>query len=200
MRFARDAKGLTLEQVGNACGGKSIQAVRKWETDAATPNPHDLWTIVGLTGINPGWLITGTGSRYPDDERHKSRGRIVPSVPWQEVPAYLTDFDYKPPLYARTYRPCGPRSFAVTIEDKANDPIIPLWATVVIDPDREPKPTEFVLALIDGKAVLRKFYERADHVVLVPHNVGFKEYVVESDHSKWLVGTLSEVAHDARPA
>lgn len=200
MRFAREAKGLSLEKVGAACGGKTVQAVRKWETDKATPNPHDLWTIVGLTGINPGWLITGTGRRYGSGQDDKeSRGRVVPSIPWQEVPAYLTDDEYKPPFYMRTTLPCGPRSFAVIIEDRANDPLIPIGATAIFDPDRLPKPGEFVLALIDGKPVVRKFRERGDHIELAPHKGDYKEFRANTDLTQWLIGTLSEISHDVPP-
>lgn len=200
MRFARKAKGLSLEEVGAACGGKTPQAVRKWESDKATPNPHDLWTIVGLTGINPGWLIMGSGRRYDRGQDGKeSRGRVVPSIPWQEVPAYLTDDEYKPQIYMRTTLPCGPRSFAIIVDDKANDPLIPIGATAIIDPDRLPKPGEFVLGLIDGKPILRKFRERTNYIELAPHKTDYKDYKVDTDLTKWLIGTLSEISHEVPP-
>jgi len=194
MRFARLAKELSLEEVGVACGGKTPQAVRKWENDQSSPNPHDLWTIVGLTGVNPGWLITGTGRRYSGSQEGKeSRGRVVPSVPWQEVPAYLTKQEYNPPSYVATVNPCGARSFAVVIEDRANEPVIPIGATVVIDPDRLPHPGEFVLGLIEGAPVLRKFRERENYIELAPHKEDYKKFTVGTDLSEWLIGTVAEV-------
>lgn len=197
LRAARDAAGLTLQQIADACGGKSPQAVARWENGKATPNPSDLYTFATLTGVNLRWLITGQGARnvhggIDPRARYELRGRIVPSVPWGAVTAFLNN-NFAPNSEVRSGFPCGDKSFATFVEDNSNVPAVSVGALIIVDPDRKPKPGQLVMALIEGEALVRRYRPRDQHVELAPANADWPTVTVKEPLAKWLIGTVSEI-------
>lgn len=51
----------------------------------------------------------------------------------------------------------GPRAAIVRVDDEAIAPILRPGDMVVVDPDAEPIPGRYVLALVDGLAVIRRY-------------------------------------------
>lgn len=191
---ARKRAKITLEQLGAACGGKSPQAVRKWQTGASTPNPSDLLTISVLTGAPMEWLITGRGSR--EQTRHDAdtqRGRVVPVVPIMDVESFLSGA-FLPVEHVRSHFPCGPRAFQVTVEDRSNAPELLPNDSVIIDPDLTPSPGAIVLCLVNSGIALRRYRPRADHVELAPSNSDWPTDTTRAAMSEWLIGTVSEIS------
>lgn len=197
IEHARKAAKLTLEQLGSACGEKSPQAVRKWQTGAATPNPSDLLTISVLTGAPIEWLITGSGNReQARRDATRQRGRVVPVVPLMDVRSYLSGA-FEPNEHVRSHFACGQRSFQISVADRSNAPDLLPQDSVIIDPDRTPSPGAIVLCLIDGGAVLRRYRPRQSHVELAPTNSDWPTHTTDRPMAEWLLGTVSETSRRA---
>lgn len=58
-RVARARKGLTMRNVGAACG-VTAQAVMKWENGACMPTSRALLAFCELTDVSAEWLLTTT--------------------------------------------------------------------------------------------------------------------------------------------
>lgn len=86
----RLARGLTLEQVGNAVGvGKST--VRKWETGIIANMRRDkIAKLADVLCVSPGYLMGWTDEPNPDSISESKRQLIelIPSLSEQEVEAF----------------------------------------------------------------------------------------------------------------
>lgn len=60
---------------------------------------------------------------------------------------------------------------------------------VVIDPDREPDPEDFCLALYDGRYVVRRYLDRLDGAELEPANKAYATVRISKDD---IVGRVIE--------
>lgn len=64
---ARDALDLSLEEVATRMGLPE-ETVADWERDHAEPRTQALFTLAGVLGVSPSWLIAGVGDAPPDAE------------------------------------------------------------------------------------------------------------------------------------
>lgn len=79
LREAREAKGLTQEQVAAQIGTHRVQ-VGKWETGVATPRPHTLERLAELYGVSLEWLHGAT-----DATERVARETPMPAAPMPEA-------------------------------------------------------------------------------------------------------------------
>lgn len=92
----------------------------------------------------------------------------------------------------RTNFPCSERAFHTTIVDDANAPDLQIGDSVVIDPERKPRPGKFCLALYQGEPVIRRYRPRNDHVELAPVNGDWPTIEVAPDA---ILGAITEITH-----
>jgi len=59
IKAARDAKGLSMEQVAAAVGVRSWQTVQQWENGKTAPSRKRIQKVAEVLGINEMELITG---------------------------------------------------------------------------------------------------------------------------------------------
>lgn len=196
IREAREAAGLTLDAMGQACGGKTPQAVYRWEAGKSQPHAPDLATVAALTGVSLAWLITGHDAAHirkvADVDR--SVGRRIPRVAWGDLPMYLAGNGNtgQNPI-AETHYDCGPRSFSTVVDDDSNEPEFYPGDTVVIDPDAKPKPGDLVLALTSKSGpLIRRYRQREDHVELAPINRDWPTTTIPALDETTLVGVVVE--------
>lgn len=196
IREAREAADLTLDAVARACGGKTPQAVYRWEAGKAQPYASDLATVAALTGVSLAWLITGHGDAQIHKIARTDRGvgRPVPKVAWGDLPMYLIgNGDTGQHPIAETHYDCGPRSFSTVVDDDSNEPEFYLGDTVVIDPDAKPKPGDLVLALTPKSGpLIRRYRQREDHVELAPINRDWPTTTIPALDETTLVGVVVE--------
>lgn len=59
IRQAREAKGLSQDQLGDAVGPVTREAVSLWEADKTRPRDHRLEQIAAVLAVSYEWLRTG---------------------------------------------------------------------------------------------------------------------------------------------
>lgn len=196
IREARESADLTLDAVGRACGGKTPQAVYRWEAGKAQPYASDLATVAAITGVSLAWLITGHEAQHVRKLTDEGRGvgRRVPRVAWGDLPMYLVGNGNtgQHPL-AETHYDCGPRSFSTVIDDDSNEPELYAGDTVVIDPDAKPNPGDLVLAIAPKSGpLIRRYRQRETHVELAPINRDWPSTTVPALDATTFVGVVVE--------
>lgn len=138
MKAAREAKGLTLKEVGEQFG-ITPQAVSGWENGS---QPSRLLEVCALYGIDYNFALTGIASREHMKNTEvrpvsHSRGRIVPRFSVVEVMeryrAPIAGQNLTAPL-SHTQFPCSDQSYFLTVPDGSNEPVFQAGDYVVIDP------------------------------------------------------------------
>lgn len=195
IKRSRLSAKLTQTQLGAACGGKSPQAVYKWETGISEPSAADLITIAQLTNTTVAYLMTGKGGDIVSPLATMP-GRIVPSIPWPHVLDFVSGI-YIPQSSVRSHFDCGPRAFATTVEDPSNAPHILIGDSLIVDPDQLPDPGDYVLARAHGLAVVRRYQPRDAAVHLAAANPDWPSYTL-TDWPASMLGTITEIAKPRR--
>lgn len=77
-RLARQQKGLTLEEVGEALGIVR-QSVSKWEASETLPIGERLRTVAALYGVSTDWLLDNATKRLAETTAIYSAGEPPPS-------------------------------------------------------------------------------------------------------------------------
>ncbi len=191
IKRAREDAKLVQEDIAKACG-VSTQAVHYWELGkSAAPTP-DLITIARITRCDFEWLVSGKSSAK-FGSLHTPGGTAVPRVDLADL-ENLDRARHLATNFAMAKKPVGPNAFSLVVPDNANAPQIKKGDECVFDPDADPEPEKFVVALIgkDRTPVIRVYYERSDHVALVPANKAHKEYIIRSAKDGEIIATLVE--------
>lgn len=193
IRKARMHAGKTLAAIGAACGGKTPQAVKNWEYGNSVPSAADLSTIADLTGVSLPWLLYGVAEQSENVNLPGvvQVGRVVPSIDWKDIVRYQSGDASAISGHVRSHFPCGARSFRTTVPDKANEPELLLGDSVIVDPDRRPKPGDFCLAIVNGEHFIRKLRDRQTYVELIPANLDWPVIEAPPVHES-VVGVITE--------
>lgn len=113
-------------------------------------------------GVNPYWLQDGTGHPFDpavevgSEGSHKVRAHWVPKRKMSEL---NTGFKGEPATgeVAVTSVEVSANAFAVDVVGRAMDPLLQEGDELIVDPNLMPEPGDYVLAVVDGVAVLRKW-------------------------------------------
>lgn len=84
LKNLRLAKGLTLQQVGDAFG-ISISSVSSWESDTNRPDPRKLEKLATLFGTTVHFLVTGQNQGLSENLAADLTNRCVPFLPWSSL-------------------------------------------------------------------------------------------------------------------
>jgi transcriptional regulator with XRE-family HTH domain len=191
IKSARKGAKLKLRDIGEACGGKSPQAVSQWETNQTAPSAADLGVIAARTGVTLEWLLYG-GAPPSDDAHYDSAGnvgRVVPSIEWEDLARYQSGDRSAISGYVRSHFPCSKNAFRTTVRDRANEPKLLIDDSIIVDPEKRPSPGEFCLAFVDGEYIIRRYTLRGKDIVLVPVNQDWPSVDATADD---IVGLITE--------
>jgi transcriptional regulator with XRE-family HTH domain len=202
LRKARERATLTQVAVAKRLEITSA-SISNWEQGRNEPERDKLIQLSREYRVNPLWLTWGIGDIEnelgTDSVGFRShRGRPVPRLELQT--AVLERFIQEVPVVDfHTYFDCGPRSFVVEIKDKSNAPGFSAGDAVVIDPDEQPMPGDWVLAALkpDNRPVFRRYEERRgengeDFVALIPGNSAWKTEFIRDHEDGRIVGVMTE--------
>ncbi|MBD9372499.1 helix-turn-helix domain-containing protein [Rhizobium sp. ARZ01] len=64
---ARDAMDMSLGEIATRMGLPE-ETVADWERDHTEPRTQALFTLAGVLGVSPSWLIAGVGEAPPDGD------------------------------------------------------------------------------------------------------------------------------------
>ena len=72
---ARDALNLSAQELADRLGVRT-DTISAWERDRSEPRTNRLFTLAGVLGVSPAWLIAGIGEAPKDDLSNSVAGQL----------------------------------------------------------------------------------------------------------------------------
>jgi SOS-response transcriptional repressor LexA len=178
---ARTDAGLTLEQAADRLARRGIRLnpgqLSRMERGIAGVTHDRLIQLGSLYGWTPGDLLSGRG-----EENHIApQARMLPLIDSEQA-AHWTDGTGllekgEPKRWVPAPSSVGPRAFGLRIEGNSMEPDFRNGDVVIVDPDMEPSPGDFVASRFEdaNTVTFRRYRQKIDGtagliVELVPLN------------------------------
>ena len=194
-RIFRKRKELNITQKDiSAFVGVSNVAVSRWEKDETIPKGRYLNLLAEKLECSLNWLLHGRD----EDKKPLEKGyRTVPIISFEQ--AIQSEKEYKD--WWHTGACSGSNTYALIVKGNSmfaaqGNVSIPEGATVIVDPDREAKPNDFVIAHIKGssEAVLKQLIVDGPNTYLMSLNQAYK--AIEIDNNCRIIGVVKRVEFD----
>ncbi|CZG37288.1 LexA repressor [Legionella pneumophila] len=165
----RKAKGLTRKALAELTGELKISRINNYERGDRTPGPTEIKLLAEALEVSPSYLMCLTDSREGKMTKSPGMGALIPVLDYKQAtdPAgYIEkikeDVDTKVefvPVATAVSDSIGKNAFALKIQDDSMLPEFRVNDVLIIDPDTNPKPGDFVVALIEGdqEVIVRKY-------------------------------------------
>lgn len=199
IKALREKMGWSVRKLA-LVAGVSLQAVYQWEA-GKTIKPGNVDRLAEIFNVSSHYIYNGNGEAgiglTPID--------TLPRVPKVSLDGFpVTDFDefmtgvQSTQEYVACHYETGDRAFAFQVMDESNAPSFRVGDTIIADPDREPIPGAYVLAVVDGREyVFRRYRKHADGFALVPENSDWPT-LDSKDFEIAIYGVMTEFARPAR--
>ncbi|MEE1953250.1 LexA family protein [Aeromonas sp. 75A] len=210
----RTALGLSKTALAKAIGISGV-SVGKWESGLNQPKGRYLNDLAAALGVSVDWLLTGkeegtTGVAEPSFPGYRNvepaeipRGSRVPILSyvqagnWREMCEQATTFDGNVE-YVSASVDIGPCGFGLWLRGNSMTPQFNEGDLVIVDPDEQPRPGDFVVAKNGSdEATFKKYRPRGidEHgqevFELVPLNDDYPPMYSDRQHIE-IIGVMVE--------
>lgn len=172
---SRKQLGITIKELAARTGELSAARISNWEQGTRSPGPVEAKMIAGILNVSPSYLLC-----LSDDPRgdlvtlSDVLPRFVPLIPLSEVNlsknklralikslSPLLEETAKISLDDNIKSITGPNTFATNITDSSMSPDFNPGDIIIADPDKKPKPGQYVIAHIKASKenIIRKYRE-----------------------------------------
>ncbi|HHQ4580585.1 TPA: LexA family protein [Aeromonas hydrophila] len=214
IKQTRKRLGYSQEILGSRVGVSRV-SISQWERGENTPNGRYLNDLAAALGVTVGWLLTGEGEGAvtPAPEvipgYHNVEPAVIPQgnrIPilsyvqagnWREICEQATTFDGNVE-YVMASVDIGPCGFGLWIRGYSMTPIFNEGDLVIIDPDEQPRPGDYVVAKNGSEeATFKKYRPRGidesgqEVFELVPINDDFPTMHSDRQHIE-IIGVMVE--------
>ncbi|EOD56726.1 MULTISPECIES: S24 family peptidase [Aeromonas] len=210
----RSALGLSKAALGKAIGITGV-SVGKWESGLNQPKGRYLNDLAAALGVSVDWLLTGkeegvtsvVESPFPGYRNVEPavipQGDRVPILSyvqagnWREICEQATGFDGNVE-YVTASVDIGPRGFGLWLRGNSMSPQFNEGDLVIVDPDEQPRPGDFVVAKNGSdEATFKKYRPRGidengkEVFELVPLNEDYPPMHSDRQHIE-IIGVMVE--------
>lgn len=210
----RTALGLSKTALAKAIGISGV-SVGKWESGLNQPKGRYLNDLAAALGVSVDWLLTGKeegtmgvseppfpGYRNVEPAVIPQGGRVpilsyVQAGNWREICEQATGFDGNVE-YVTASVDIGPRGFGLWLRGNSMTPQFNEGDLVIVDPDEQPRPGDFVVAKNGSEEATFKKYrprgidENGQEVFeLVPLNDDYPTMHSDRQHIE-IIGVMVE--------
>ncbi|WP_421289484.1 LexA family protein [Aeromonas veronii] len=214
IKQTRKRLGYSQEILGSRVGVSRV-SISQWERGENTPNGRYLNDLAAALGVTVDWLLTGEGegtvTSAPEvipgyhnvEPAVILRGNRIPILSyvqagnWREICEQATSFDGNVE-YVSASIDIGPRGFGLWLRGNSMTPIFNEGDLVIIDPDEQPRPGDYVVAKNGSEgATFKKFRPRGidEHgqevFELVPLNDDYPSMHSDRQHIE-IIGVMVE--------
>ncbi|MDX7921657.1 S24 family peptidase [Aeromonas media] len=214
IKQTRKRLGYSQEILGSRVGVSRV-SISQWERGENTPNGRYLNDLAAALGVTVDWLLTGEGeaavTSVPEviPGYHNVEPAVIPQgnrIPilsyvqagnWREICEQATTFDGNVE-YVTASVDIGPCGFGLWIRGHSMTPMFNEGDLVIIDPDEQPRPGDYVVAKNGSEeATFKKYRPRGidesgqDVFELVPLNDDFPTMHSDRQHIE-IIGVMVE--------
>ncbi|KAJ8740021.1 helix-turn-helix domain-containing protein [Aeromonas veronii] len=160
----RKKHGLTQRKLGELIGATG-PSVSQWESGDVSPSADYLVALARVFGVDAHWLSTGKGSPELSNVEPAviPQGTRIPVLSyvqaghWQGMCEQAVDFDGNIE-YVSASVDIGPCGFGLWLRGNSMTPFFNEGDLVIIDPDEQPRPGDYVVAKNGGEEATFKKY------------------------------------------
>ncbi|MDM5094419.1 MULTISPECIES: LexA family protein [Aeromonas] len=214
IKQTRKRLGYSQEILGSRVGVSRV-SISQWERGENTPNGRYLNDLAAALGVTVDWLLTGEGegavTSAPEviPGYHNVEPAVIPQgnrIPilsyvqagnWREICEQATTFDGNVE-YVTASVDIGPCGFGLWIRGHSMTPMFNEGDLVIIDPDEQPRPGDYVVAKNGSEeATFKKYRPRGidesgqEVFELVPLNDDFPTMHSDRQHIE-IIGVMVE--------
>ena len=165
----RKAKGLTRKALAELTSELKISRINNYERGDRTPGPTEIKLLADALEVSASYLMCLTDNREGKITKSPGMGALVPILDYKQAidPAAFIqkikeEVDTKVefiPVSIAVSDSIGKHAFALHIKDESMMPEFRINDVIIVDPDTNPKPGDFVVALIEGdqEVIVRKY-------------------------------------------
>ncbi|TNH89124.1 LexA family transcriptional repressor [Aeromonas hydrophila] len=214
IKQTRKRLGYSQEILGSRVGVSRV-SISQWERGENTPNGRYLNDLAAALGVTVDWLLTGEGegavTSAPEviPGYHNVEPAVIPQgnrIPilsyvqagnWREICEQATTFDGNVE-YVTAGVEIGPCGFGLWLRGNSMTPFFNEGDLVIIDPDEQPRPGDYVVAKNGSEeATFKKYRPRGidesgqEVFELVPLNDDFPTMHSDRQHIE-IIGVMVE--------
>ena len=210
IQLARKKIGMTQSELAEICG-YSRGRLSNWEGATRMPSAQEIHKMAKILKVSPSWLfcVTDDISEY---ETYSGQLIMAPVLGMTDlikpnVFDNIADPD-KRPTFLKNYNVVAlspdnsvfenPKIFAINISDNSMQPEIRENDLVIINPDVNPVPAQFVLAFYNQQYSIRKYRKPNDtQIELVSINSDWPNQLIDLNSDKFsIIGTVIELRRE----
>ena len=197
----RSAAKLTQNTVAKTVG-VSRAAVTQWENGLTKPKGEYIHALAKLYGSTTGYILHGEGPEVGNVIPASLGLRKIPVISYVQAGAWTETCDRRlhdgATEYIQTDIDLGKMSFALEVRGDSMKPDILEGDVVIVDPDVQPVPGDYVVAKNGShEATIKRYRPRGtneageEYFELVPANPDYP--TIRSDHSQvMIIGVVME--------
>ncbi|HFS6879472.1 TPA: LexA family protein [Legionella pneumophila] len=165
----RKAKGLTRKALAELTGELKVSRINNYERGDRTPGPTEIKLLAEALEVSASYLMCLTDSREGKISKSPGMGALIPVLDYKQaadpaacIEKIKEDADTKVefvPVSTAVSDSIGKNAFALKIQDESMIPEFRVNDVLIVDPDTNAKPGDFVVALIEGEQeiIIRKY-------------------------------------------
>lgn len=165
----RKAKGLTRKALAELTGELKVSRINNYERGDRTPGPTEIKLLADALEVSPSYLMCLTDNREGKLSKSLGMGTLIPVLDYKQatdasasIQKIKEDVDSQVefiPVSTNVGDSLGKNAFALKIKDDSMAPEFRVNDVIIVDPDSQPKPGDFVVALIEAEqeVILRKY-------------------------------------------
>lgn len=193
-----------LTQEGVAASlGVTQGGLGHWLNGRREPSIENLREIAKVLGVSFVELMEGTGKNTIEHNSPLVEGknpaynvspisisdtRMIPMVSWVKAGSFSEAIDLHEPGFADefvgvTNLKCSESTIALKVDGDSMEPEFPDGVTIIVDPEREAKPGDFVVARHNGdnEATFKRFVKDGSGYSLMPLNKMYDKLAVTEE-------------------
>lgn len=162
---ARKAKGLTLKALGELAGNLKQTRLTNWEQGTRAPGPEEIKLLATALDVSPAFLMCLSDELAIN--KPKSLNQLIPLLDSNQAcdgALYLNpNCEVEQCVFISVSPELIPKlsesAFALKIADESMTPEVRMNDVLIVDPQANPRPGDFVVALLEGEqeVIVRKF-------------------------------------------
>lgn len=161
IRKRRKALNLTQKNLAKTLNDATHGSISQWESDTTSPSAKNLYDLSKALECDFVWLLNGGEESSVIPASFKSHK--VPLIDYNQVRIWIDSKEQKNVTvltHIMTSLKLSNKAFAIEIVGDSMEPEFKEGDVVIIDPDIQPTPGEFIVAIIpEWQATFRKYRE-----------------------------------------
>ena len=206
IREERNAKGLTRKVLAELTDDLNISRLNNYERGERTPGPEEIKQLAKALDVSPAYLMCLSDDKQPKKIPglgallllldHKQAGDAVIQIQTMRNEQCIGEATFIP-ISTELAIDLGENAFALKMKDDSMHPDLQLNDILIIDPDREPNPGNFVVARLedDNEVIVRRYRQlsavkKEPVIELLAMNDAWANIRIENDNSSRMIGSV----------